>query len=341
MKISRNAFCPCGSGLKYKKCCIDKNLEALPLSNAVMSPSMALGFEMEDVMNKITRIAESKNFDSIEELQNFFVGRNVDDLDAEFEDEIDPDKDPSFAAQQLIYDAWECVYKKDRVSLAKEALEIWPDCADAYSILADDFAKTPEDKMDYYKLAVQVGKRAIGDKFFREDIGHFWGILETRPFMRAKLGLATAFWEKGETDLATSHLWELLELNPGDNQGIRYILMGWLFGKGDFEGVERLLNLNEDEGSSSFNYWRLLYALVTDATNARSVKLLTVAISSNKFIPEYLLEKKKIPKKQPSNYSYGSTEEACMYVLDGSGLQVWQKYPKALSWLSKNTELLT
>lgn len=26
-KISRNAECPCGSGLKYKKCCINKTVE--------------------------------------------------------------------------------------------------------------------------------------------------------------------------------------------------------------------------------------------------------------------------------------------------------------------------
>ena len=26
MKIGRNAPCPCGSGKKYKKCCLDKNI---------------------------------------------------------------------------------------------------------------------------------------------------------------------------------------------------------------------------------------------------------------------------------------------------------------------------
>jgi len=26
-KISRNAPCPCGSGKKYKKCCMDKDLK--------------------------------------------------------------------------------------------------------------------------------------------------------------------------------------------------------------------------------------------------------------------------------------------------------------------------
>lgn len=29
MKISRNDPCPCGSGIKYKKCCLQEELEAM------------------------------------------------------------------------------------------------------------------------------------------------------------------------------------------------------------------------------------------------------------------------------------------------------------------------
>lgn len=32
--------------------------------------------------------------------------------------------------------------------------------------------------------------------------GHFWGILETRFYMRARAGLAEALWELGERDAA-------------------------------------------------------------------------------------------------------------------------------------------
>lgn len=31
MKIGRNAPCPCGSGIKYKKCCLDKNKAGVPV----------------------------------------------------------------------------------------------------------------------------------------------------------------------------------------------------------------------------------------------------------------------------------------------------------------------
>ena len=97
-------------------------------------------------------------------------GRNVDNFDEELEEF---EKDPTFQAQQLVYDAWEFVNKKDRVNCAKKALKLWPDCADVYSILADDFAKTLDEKIEYYKLAVQVGKRA-------RDILECCGWLEKR-----------------------------------------------------------------------------------------------------------------------------------------------------------------
>jgi hypothetical protein len=30
---------------------------------------------------------------------------------------------------------------------------------------------------------VAAGERSLGPKAFEEDAGHFWGILETRPYM--------------------------------------------------------------------------------------------------------------------------------------------------------------
>ncbi len=332
MSRGRNDICYCGSGLKFKKCCIDKEIPVQTLQGS----SESFGSGREDMMGKIKRIAEHKNFDSVEDLQQCFVGKSVDDFDEDLEDF---EKDPTYQAQQLVYDAWEFLNKKDRVNCAKKALKLWPDCADAYSILANDFAKTLDKKIEYYKFAVQVGKRAIGDKIFREEHEHFWGILETRPFMRAKLGLATALWESGEHKLAISHLWDLLEYNPGDNQGIRYILIGWLFVSRDLDGVERLLKLNEDEGSASFGYSRLLYALVKNASLTNVSALLKLALKKNPFIPDYVFGKSKVTSEQAGGYSPGSSEEAIMYSVDGSGIQVWECYPKALLWLKENVAL--
>jgi len=50
------------------------------------------------------------------------------------------EKTPLNEAQDLIYDAWEVNDSKRRVALARKALEISPDCADAFVLLAEETA---------------------------------------------------------------------------------------------------------------------------------------------------------------------------------------------------------
>jgi len=128
-------------------------------------------------------------------------------------------------AQEIMYDAWEAPTRQRAVALAKKALEVSPDCADAYNLLAEETAKSLEEVLDLYRKGVEAGERALGKKTFKEDVGHFWGLLETRPYMRARAGLAQSLWEAGQREEAVEHYWDLLRLNPNDNQGIRDLLM--------------------------------------------------------------------------------------------------------------------
>jgi len=57
MKISRNDPCPCGSGKKYKKCCLDKH-------NDMAGPAT-----MQGIMDEIRAGVEGRDFSSLEEVQ--------------------------------------------------------------------------------------------------------------------------------------------------------------------------------------------------------------------------------------------------------------------------------
>jgi hypothetical protein len=98
---------------------------------------------------------------------------------------------PLGQAQALMYRAFEEWHDQHRVRLAQEALEICPDCADAYVLLAEN-ARSRKEARHLYEQGVAAGERALGAETFQRDAGHFWGILETRPYMRARLGLAHA-----------------------------------------------------------------------------------------------------------------------------------------------------
>lgn len=126
-------------------------------------------------------------------------------------------------AQELAYDAMEAEGRL-RIKRARQALSTSADCADAWVILAED-ASTPEIALEHYEQGVAAGVRALGADRFEALAGEFWEQLETRPYMRARLGFAQTLRSLGRDDEALTHYRELLRLNPNDNQGVRYLLV--------------------------------------------------------------------------------------------------------------------
>ena len=157
---------------------------------------------------------------------------------------------PTAKAQDVMYEAWEQTTSRSRIALARKALGISPLCADAYVLLAEEAARSVEEARDFYAKGVEAGELALGPEGFKEYAGQFWGFLETRPYMRARAGLASALLKLGDEDGAISHFRDMLRLNPNDNQGIRYLLAGCLLRRGDDGALKELLAAYEDEGSA-------------------------------------------------------------------------------------------
>jgi tetratricopeptide (TPR) repeat protein len=248
----------------------------------------------------------------------------------------DEGETPLRKAQDMMYDAWEVNDQKGRVALARKALEISPDCADAYSLLAEEAASSLPEALDLCQQALEAGERALGKEAFEEDVGHFWGILDTRPYMRARAGLAGCFWEAGKHEEATNHYKDMLRLNPNDNQGIRDLLMPRLIEMGRDAEAEVLFREYRDDGMTFWKYSRALldFRKMGDAEISR--KSLKAAIKKNKHIPAYLLGQKKIPQFLPEYYSPGEESEAISYTKEN--LEAWKITPGALDWLLDQTK---
>ncbi len=146
--------------------------------------------------------------------------------------------DPVAAAQDVMYDAWELSNRRKRIALARRALAISPLCSDAYVLLAEETAKSVREALVYYQKGVEAGELALGPEGFEKCAGRFWGHLETRPYMRARAGLAAALWALGRRQEAIEHYRAMLELNPNDNQGIRYLLAAQLLAQNDIEALK-------------------------------------------------------------------------------------------------------
>ncbi|MEX2648923.1 MAG: hypothetical protein WD673_07920 [Alphaproteobacteria bacterium] len=247
----------------------------------------------------------------------------------EDEDEDDDDLD---AAQQIIYDAWDMRDRRDRVALAKEALAVSPLCADAYVLLAEN-ATTAEQAMALYRQGLAAGEQALGAAAFEDDVGHFWGLLETRPYMRARHGLALVSWRMGERDEAVLHYQDMLRLNPGDNQGIRYLLLDALLELGRDGDAGKLIKRYKDDGAAAWAWSGALLSFRTDGDGAPSRRALARAVKANAHVPTYLLGKKKLPRTLPAFIGLGDKNEAVAYVHGAAA--AWARAAGALAWARK------
>ena len=135
---------------------------------------------MDETMASIKALLEGQEFESIEEINAFLQDLLKDGGPLP----PPPAETPLEEAQAVMYRAYEA-RGRQRVKLARKALSISPDCADAYVLLAEEEAQSLEEANAYYEQGVQAGRRALGPEVFQEQAGHFWGIVETRPFMRA------------------------------------------------------------------------------------------------------------------------------------------------------------
>jgi tetratricopeptide (TPR) repeat protein len=233
-------------------------------------------------------------------------------------------------AQEKIFDAWEAPNARRRVTLAKEALAISPLCADAYSILAQE-AKRPQEALDLYRQAAEAGKQALGDEVFENDVGMFWGLIETRPYMRALHGLAQALFECGHSEDAVQIYNEMLRLNPDDNQGVRYGLLDILLGLGRDSEAADLLKRYKDDSSGAWAWSRALLRFREKGDGAVSREALQKAIGANPHVPHYLLGKKAFPALLPEYIGWGDENEAIAYAYDAD--EAWNAAPAAKAWL--------
>jgi tetratricopeptide (TPR) repeat protein len=290
--------------------------------------------QLEKDLEKLYDFMDQQNFQSIEELQAFMdqmTGRKIDEI-------VPRKKGPKNKKEQsaeLLDDAYETPAPAKARKLARRAVELDPDNADAYIFLAD-LESDPAKALSYYEQAMAAGRRRIGEEDFQEMKGHFWGIHETRPFMRAKAGYAGCLYLLGRHDESITQYEEMIELNPGDNQGVRYFFASLLVQLGKWEAYEALARQYQDEGSAMWLYTYAISVFKREGASARAEQALKRAFQANQHVVGFLLGGKPLPDMLPDHYGWGDENEAVLY-LDQAGL-LWIETTGALEWVRDASE---
>ena len=283
---------------------------------------------MERTMRELQQMLESQEFASKEEMHAFmkeFNARGGTPLPSASDAHTVSQK-----AQELAYEAMEARDPNTALKLAMRAVELDRRCVDALVILAHAGSDSREDMIENMVMAVWIGEHALGEDFFEENRGRFWGLIETRPYMRARQELADLLREAGKLDEAVKHYEAMLELNPDDNQGIRDLLLACYLTRGDLDGTRRLFEQNEEDSSATLRWSRVLERHLA-GDEAEAASLLVEARRDNHFVEPYLIGKKSMPRTLPDFYSPGDESEAEYVAVNLR--PAWKGHRASLSWL--------
>ncbi|UAL52041.1 cyclin family protein [Metabacillus dongyingensis] len=235
-------------------------------------------------------------------------------------------------AQKLIFQAM----KSDpamRLKLAEEAIKIYPYHPDAYSILGEaeqDLKK----QLQFFKKGMEAGETDLGKDYFKQNKGMFWGLTETRPYMRAKFNYAVLEAAAGNLEIAIKQCEELLDLDENDNQGVRYTLFAMYMDLGMYKQAEKLMEKYDESHMASGAYNRVLLEFALNGVTSNLKQLVNKAKEINPFVFDYLTVKKSLPAP-PDSFGIGDQNEAVQYVYENE--YIWSKHPNLIEWVKNNS----
>jgi tetratricopeptide (TPR) repeat protein len=215
------------------------------------------------MMGDIHKLMAEQEFNSMDEINAFLQKK----LSAGPVPHAGPTT-PEEKAQDLFYEALEQTGRM-QIKLAREAIRLWPDCADAFVLLGEEMPDTGHSK-ELFRQGMEAGRRALGERPFKEDVGHFGGIIETRPYMRACHGYADCLAAEGESEEALELWSELLRLNPEDNQGVRFQLVPELVITGKIDEARAVLAGFPDDATAVIGYARALVSFCRTGSPCRT-----------------------------------------------------------------------
>lgn len=117
--------------------------------------------------------------------------------------------------------------KAQALKFAKKAVQLDQDNLDAKKMVEEITTEHPYEMVGKYQKLIEYGKTVMDKKgYMNEDsIGDYWGISETRPFIRLYSSYLDLLVNCGMMRMATTVGEEIIRYNTNDNLGIRYILM--------------------------------------------------------------------------------------------------------------------
>lgn len=243
------------------------------------------------------------------------------------------------SSQEYVYDSWDTPSVPEKISLLRQALNVFPFSVDAlngwaqiYELLDPPDLKKAEQT---YEIALASSRLLWPDLEQQSEIA--WGHIEHRPFLRACHGMAMIRSALGKTFEAVEMYRFLLRVNPNDNQGIRSLLFSSLIETGDYQLAEEISEKHGDGRKSTSTFFRYGFVIVDFLKFKLGVcsqddlyDTLAQALECNNYVPLLLLGDIPLPGK-PESISPGLLDEAASVVHSIKG--AFERVAGILDWL--------
>ena len=297
--------------------------------NKPMSPE-----KMEMDTERLLDFIQNQHFANLEEV-NEFLSKNV---TGKRIDEVLPEAAPGLTNQQkandLMYDAYDSPPAKAK-KFAKDALKLDPENVRALNFLADH-ERSAESALKLYQKAMESGKKQLGETFFKQNKGRFWIMIESRPYMTARLGFAHCLEDLDWKDEAIKEYNKIIELNPSDNQGVRYALASLLLFTRKYKQFFELYKKYTDEESAFWLFNYALYLFATEGPTPKANRALKLANEANPYVIDFMTQQKKMTTNPEGYYNPGDENEAAYYLMDN--FRAWINVETTLDWLFRFVE---
>jgi len=270
------------------------------------------------------RLLDAQRFQTIEELEAFMnslMGKPIPHFPED-------SKTNRHKAQDLVNEAYELPPQKGKIKV-QQALTLYPECIEAYLYLAEA-ENLPGKAKKHLEKGISIGRRIYGGDFLNLHKGHFWAKPETRPFLLCLEHYGMFLYGASQPLGAIRIFEELIELNTGDNQGIRDTLLLILLEYNKDNKFRKYSKMFKGDSLAIPLYTRALFAFKNEGASPRAELWLKKAMHRNQFIPAKLLASAP-PHQLPDVYSPGDEREASLFAYTAH--HIWRKIPGAMDWL--------
>jgi tetratricopeptide (TPR) repeat protein len=216
----------------------------------------------------------------------------------------------------------------------RELIADYPEFIDVYHHLALLLSETGRGKEAFqiWREVVDFGLACLPLEFEAGRDRLSWLMLENRPFLRAYHGLGLEYLERGEVETALEIFDTILAMNPGDNQGVRALVVDCNLRLNRPDDVLAVCGQYPDDGMEQVIYGRVL-ALYQLGRKAEAENALGEAIDFLPLVAEEIVARRHTKPRnlRPGYVTHGGADQAYYYWTEQGAY--WKNTPGAIGFV--------